>query len=105
MRPLDLWVGVVGWCVGDDVVAAVKKQRQTPRDEVLSDARRVADLARRGFLRINVNRLSSSIDGVARITLNRWLAGQSVSPESETILRRHFGLPARTSSAHEAEMS
>jgi hypothetical protein len=86
-------------------VGAVKKQRQTPRDEVLADARRVADLARRGFLRINVNRLSATVDGVARITLNRWLAGRSVSPESEAILRRRFGLPARPSTVHGARMT
>jgi hypothetical protein len=94
-------------CHGDagGVVAAVKKQRVTPRDEILSDARRVADLARRGWLRINVNRLSASIDDVARITIHRWIAGQSVSPATDALLRRRFGLPARPPTAHEAQMT
>lgn len=86
-------------------MAKVVKRRETPRDEILSDPRRVADLARRGWLRINVNRLSTSIDDVARITIHRWIAGQSVSPETDAILRRHFGLPARPRNDHEAPMT
>lgn len=68
-----------------------RKQTEAHREILFADPGLLADLARRGLVRVNSCRLAAAA-AVSRQTADRWLEGVSVRPEADRALKRVCGL-------------
>jgi len=64
---------------------------QPHRDLLLSNPAILFDLAQRGLVRVNAYKIADAAN-VSHQTVERWLTGVSVRPETDRALRRVCGL-------------